>query len=83
MINIESMRRKEIIKGFKKIAWAMLLCFIAPIIVAQAFKNEGHPFYLPVLIIGIILIILVLTLGIQGIKSLVSEFFWNSNKKKK
>ena len=27
----------------------IILCFVAPVLVYQAFKNQEHPFYWPVL----------------------------------
>jgi len=49
------MNKENVQKGFKKIFWGIGLCFIAPVVIMQAFKNEGHPMYWPVLAVGIVL----------------------------
>ncbi len=75
------MDRQKVAKGLKKIVWAIVFCFIAPIIVMQAFKNQEHPLYIVVLVIGIIFIILVLVLGFQGISNLVNGLLGENKKK--
>lgn len=58
-------------KGLSKINYAILCAFIGPVIVMQAFQNEGHPFYYPVLIVGLVFLFGAIFLGFQGIKQLV------------
>jgi hypothetical protein len=60
-----------LIKGLKKMSLCLLCCFIGPIVVHQAFKNQEHPLYVPVLIIGILFLITALYYGFTGIKTLV------------
>ena len=43
-------------KGLQRMSVFILCCFIGPFVVHQAFQNEGHPLYYPVLILGLILI---------------------------
>ncbi|MDA0201714.1 MAG: DUF6095 family protein [Bacteroidetes bacterium] len=59
-------------KGLKKMSWFLLCCFIGPVIVHQAFKNQDHPFFIPVLILGMLFLILAFYLGFSGIKTLVN-----------
>ena len=41
--------------GFKRLLISLLLMFLGPTILFQAFKNESHEWYYYVLIVGLIL----------------------------
>jgi hypothetical protein len=72
---------KEIlVQGLKRLAYTVILMFLAPIVLWQAFKNQEHPFFLPVLIVGIILAIAAVTMGFKGISTIMESLF---GKKKK
>ncbi len=43
-------------KSLQYFAYTLMLMFGAPIVIYQAFKNQEHPFYWPVLIIGLIMV---------------------------
>jgi len=64
-----------LIKGIKYLAYTILLMFSAPLVLWQAFKNEGHPFYIPVLIVGFILAISAIAMGFYSIKVLMEGIF--------
>jgi len=64
-----------LIKGIKYLAYTILLMFSAPLVLWQAFKNEGHPFYIPVLIVGFILAIAAIAMGFYSIKVLMEGIF--------
>lgn len=68
-------------QGLKRIGYAILLAFTGPIIIMQAFKNEGHPWYWPVLGVGLLLILLALINGFRGISSLVEGLLGKKKKK--
>ena len=69
-----------LVKGIKYLAYTVLLMFTAPVVIYQAFKNEGHPFYWPVLIVGLLLAIGAISLGFYGIKTIMDALF-NKGKK--
>ncbi len=69
-----------LVKGLKRLAYTVMLMFLAPIIIWQAFKNQGHPMYWPVLILGIILAIAAVGMGFKGIATIMDSLF---GKKKK
>lgn len=69
-----------LVKGVKKLAYTVMLMFLAPIVIWQAFKNEAHPLYWPVLIVGIILAIAAVWMGFKGIATIMESLF---GKKKK
>ncbi len=67
---------KELLaKGIKTMFYTVLLLFTAPFILNQAFKNQGHPYYIPVLVVGIIATIAAIFFGFKGIRTLVKAIF--------
>ncbi len=75
------MNKKKVIKGFKKVFWGIGICFVAPVIIMQAFKNSGHPMYWPVLMVGLILFFLAIAFGFIGISTLVGGLLDEKKKK--
>jgi len=67
-------------KGVKTLIITIFLMFTAPIVLWQAFKNSGHPFYWPVLIVGIILAILAIGMGFKGISTIMNAIFGHKKK---
>tara|TARA_B100001175_G_scaffold316738_1_gene331466 strand:- start:4908 stop:5132 length:225 start_codon:yes stop_codon:yes gene_type:complete len=63
---------KTLKKGLLKVGTFIVLCFIAPVLVYQAFKNQGHPFYWPLLILGGTLCIMTIFYGFWAIKILIN-----------
>jgi len=72
--------RDLLIKGVRFLSYTVILMFIAPVVVWQAFKNQEHPFYIPVLVVGCLLGIGAITMGFVSIKTMVDALF---GKKKK
>lgn len=72
--------KTTIFKGFKKIAIAIPLMFVGPVIINSSFKNEENPFYYPVLALGIILCLLAMFLFFKGLITMVKGLF-NDNEK--
>ncbi len=68
-----------LVKGIKHVAYTVFLMFLAPVVMYQAFKNEGHPWFWPVAILGGILAIAAIALGFYSIKLILDALF---NKKK-
>ena len=69
-------------KGLKRITIFILFCFIGPVILMEAFKNKEHPFYIPVLIVGLLSISAAIGYGFWGINTIISAFFGKKNKYK-
>lgn len=72
--------KEMMLNGIKKLAITILLMFLAPIVIWQAFKNEEHPFYWPVLIIGLILAFFAIFMGFRGIQTIVNALFGGKKK---
>ncbi len=53
----------------------MLMMFMAPVVIYQAFKNQTHPWYWPVLIFGILLAIAAIGMGFYSIRVIMRSFF--------
>lgn len=67
---------KEVLtKGIKYLGFALPLMFIGPSIMHMSFKNQSHPFYIPILGIGIILCLLSIFLIFKGIKTIMRSLF--------
>lgn len=69
-----------LVKGIKKLAYTAMLMFLAPVVIWQAFKNEGHPLYWPVLVVGIILAVAAITMGFKGITTIMESMFGKRKK---
>lgn len=61
-------------RGLKRIFYGILAAFSGPVVIMQAFKNEGHPFYWPVLLVGLLLCAMAIGFGFWGIRELVAAF---------
>ncbi|MBZ9730538.1 DUF6095 family protein [Salegentibacter sp. JZCK2] len=67
--------RKTLAKGIKYLAFALPLTLIGPSILFTAFNNQDHPYYIPVLVIGIIALIAAILLMFRGIMTVVKAIF--------
>jgi hypothetical protein len=67
--------KELLIKGVKYLVYTLVLMFTAPIVLFQAFKNTEHSFYIPVLVLGVILAIAAIVLGFYSIKVLMEGIF--------
>lgn len=67
--------KKLLAKGLKFIGYTVGVMFLAPFTIYQAFKNQEHPAYLPVLIIGLILAVVAIGLGFYTIKIFMEALF--------
>ncbi|MBM1107535.1 hypothetical protein JQC67_15375 [Aurantibacter crassamenti] len=64
-----------LVKGLKYMGITIALMFTAPVILSQAFKNVGHPFFWPIVIIGGLLAIGAIAGGFYGIKVIMDALF--------
>ena len=69
------MNKEFIFKGLSRLFVAILFAFTGPVIYTSAVRNEDHPFFIPVLGLGLIACILSILYGFRGIKLLVKGFF--------
>jgi hypothetical protein len=64
-----------LIRGIRYLTYTVVLMFLAPFAIYQAFRNQEHPLYLPVLIIGLVLAIAAIGLGFFAIRTVVRALF--------
>ncbi len=67
--------KEVLVKGIKYLAGALPLALIGPSILFSAFNNQDSPWYIPVLIIGIIAFIGSIYLMFKGIMTIVKALF--------
>lgn len=79
-LNTIPMDKIALQQGLQRVMYAIVCSFIGPVIVMQAFKNEGHPFYWPVLIVGLLFFIAAIGLGFWGIGRLVTALLGKKRK---
>ena len=67
-------------KGIKYLAGALPLLFLGPVVITSAFKNEKHPLYVYVLILGILIALAAMFLIFKGINTVLNSLFDAENK---
>ena len=75
------MNKVELLKGLKRLSFFLLFAFLGPIILNQAFKNQTHPFYIPVLVAGGLCCLAALGFGFAGIQALTNGLLGKPPKK--
>lgn len=67
---------KELLaKAIRSFAFTAILMFAAPVILYQAFKNQEHPWFLPVLIVGFLFAIVAIAKGFHSVKLMMDALF--------
>jgi len=67
---------KELLgKGIKYLAGALPLTLLGPVVLFSAFKNQEHPYYIFVLIFGLIAFIGAIALIFLGIRTIIKAVF--------
>jgi hypothetical protein len=61
--------------GVRYLGITVLLMFVAPISIYEAFKNSTHPLYIPVLIFGILCAVAAIAMAFLSVKTIVDAFF--------
>ncbi|WP_108244684.1 DUF6095 family protein [Muricauda brasiliensis] len=72
--------KELLVKGVKSFGYTVLAMFMGPFLIYEAFKNEGHPFYWPVLILGIVCAILAICLGFRSVGIVMDAVFGKKQK---
>ena len=69
------MNKKNLFRGLRTMAYAVVLAFIGPTVLTSAFKNQEHPMYIPVLGVAILMCATSIVLGFWGIRLMVKGLF--------
>ena len=67
--------KKVLSTGIKFLAGALPLAMIGPSVLFSAFNNQDHPFYIAVLLIGIIATFAAIFLMFKGIMTIIKALF--------
>ena len=65
--------KKILMKGLKYLSGALPLFFIGPVVIHSSFKNQNHPFFFPVLGVGVILCIAAIALVFLGLRTIMKS----------
>jgi hypothetical protein len=68
-----------LLKGIKFLVLTVGLMFTAPVILYQAFRNEEHPFFWPVLVVGLILAAAAIGPGFYSVKVVMDAIYNKKN----
>ena len=72
--------KELLVKGLKSFGFTVLAMFMGPFLIYEAFKNEGHPFYWPVLILGILCAGTAIYLGFRSVGIVIDAVFGKKSK---
>ncbi|MEM6687004.1 MAG: DUF6095 family protein [Bacteroidota bacterium] len=64
-----------LVKGIKLMFGSLFCMFAGPIILHSAFKNQAHPLYIPVLIVGLLIAAAAIYLAFRGLKKIMDSMF--------
>ncbi len=67
--------KKELIKGIKTMAFALLSLFMGPILLSFAFSKPDDKLYLPLLITGCAVSALAVVMLFKGIRTIMGSLF--------
>ncbi|HEA29517.1 MAG TPA: hypothetical protein ENH91_05925 [Leeuwenhoekiella sp.] len=67
--------KEKLMKGVQTLAISLIFILLGPGLIYQAFSNQDHPFYIPVLIVGIICFIAAIYFGFKGISRIMKSIF--------
>ena len=73
------MKNINLKRGIKRLIVCVFLCFAGPVVLSQAFKNEDHPYFLPVLFIGLFTMISAISYGAWGILTITRALLQEKN----
>ena len=65
--------KKILNRGLKYAVIALPMFFIGPTVLNSAFKNQGHPFFIPVLGIGIIICVLAVFFLFRALRTILQS----------
>ena len=67
--------QKLLFKGVRYSIGAFPLMFIGPSIIFSSFKNQEHPFFIPILFLGIVIAFLSAFMLFKGVKTITDSLF--------
>ena len=62
-------------KGLKNILIAFFFMFLGPTMLFQSFKNQNHPWFEIIFSISLVICVIALLYGVNGLKKIVDSIF--------
>ncbi|WP_010523439.1 DUF6095 family protein [Aquimarina agarivorans] len=75
MQNQKKTNKELLAKGVKTLVMALGAIALGPVIVYNAFMNKDHPWFLVVLIPGVLIMFLAIFLILKGLNLMLKSFF--------
>ena len=72
--------KELLVKGIKSFGFTVLAMFMGPFLISEAFKNEDHFLYIPVLILGILCAGMAIYLGFRSVSIVMDAIFGKKSK---
>lgn len=63
------------LKGLKNMFGALPLLFLGPVLIHSSFKNQEHPLFIYILILGILVCSFAVYIAYKGIKIIIDGLF--------
>jgi uncharacterized membrane protein len=67
--------KEKLMKGLQTLAMSLIFVLLGPTLIYQAFSNQEHWLYIPVLIVGLICFIAAIYFGFKGISRIMKSVF--------
>lgn len=72
---MEHTDKEKLVKGLQTLAISLLFMFMGPGLIYQAFKNQDHYLWIPVLVVGIAAAGAAIYFGFKGINKVMQSMF--------
>lgn len=67
--------KELLMKGLKFLAGALPLSFVGPVVLFSSFKNQDHPWFIPILILALLAMAAAIYLMFKGISTVMKAMF--------
>lgn len=67
--------KELLMKGLKFLAGALPLSFIGPVVLYSTFKNQDHPWFIPILILALLTMAAAIFFMFKGISTVMKAMF--------
>lgn len=67
--------KELLMKGLKFLAGALPLSFIGPVVLYSSFKNQDHPWFIPILILALLTMAAAIFFMFKGISTVMKAMF--------
>ncbi len=73
--------KQLLIKALQSFGYTVILLFLGPFLLYQAFRNEDHPFFIPVLVLGLLVACGAVYLGFRSVMLTINAVFGKKSNK--